>query len=184
MGKIGFGTQMFGFKKSDVNAYLEKLHRDFAAEKQAQKQKTELLEQQLKEQAQANAALAEQLADAQQQLNGYKEKEAEIEKMSVSIGTMYLVARQSADEMVSAAEQYAREVSDYSKKQLEAADRAGEQLAAVRNGLTESANRFANDIAALTDSLDGARHALNDRLEHIDSLPPSSAEPENGGTDQ
>ena len=59
MGKIGFGTQMFGFKKSDVNAYLEKLHRDFAAEKQAQKQKTELLEQQLKEQAQANAALAD-----------------------------------------------------------------------------------------------------------------------------
>lgn len=186
MAKIGFRSSMFGFNKADVNMYLMKIQQEYALKEQELSQRLSNLESEnselnkkIADLEKQNAEFAEKCNDTEAELrqtqdelnriNGefsyLKGKEQEIEEMSESIGTMYMVAMQNAGEIISSAETCAREINEASSLRLEAAARAEEQLKAIKEGIKASAEQIAEDINALSLSLEGPKNRLAEQLE-------------------
>ena len=171
MARIGFHTAMFGFNKNDVNMYLLKLQQEYALKEQELLKKLEDLEK-------ANTSLNEKLGkteadltEASDELNRIsgeyaylKGKEQEIEQISESIGTMYMVAMQNAQDIISEAEGCAAEINEISAIRLEAAMKAEEQLKAIRENIKSSAERLVEDLSSMSLSLDGPKNRLAAQL--------------------
>ena len=177
---------MFGFNKADVNMYLMKVQQEYALKEQELSQKLADLENE-------NAELNKKIVDLEKQNSDFAEKctvteselqqtrdelnrvngefsylrgrEQEIEEMSESIGTMYMVAMQNAGEIISSAETCAKEINEASSIRLEAAIRAEEQLNAIKESIKSSAEQFAEDINSLSLSLEGPKSSLAEQLE-------------------
>lgn len=184
---------MLGFNKSEVNVYLLKLQQDF--NKKEQQLKKTISELQLE-----NASLKKRCAAAEydinkkqdeinntngkiQQLNDefayLKAKEEQIEQMSESIGTMYMLAMQNAEQIVSEAEECARDINQISALRLEAASKAEEQLKAIKANIKSSAEQFAEDINSMSLSLEGPKKRLEEQLskeEEKTALPETAVE--------
>jgi len=85
--------------------------------------------------------------------------------MSESIGTMYMVSMQNAQEIISEAEACAREINQISALRLEAASKAEEQLKTIKESIKNSAEQLAEDINSMTLSLEGPKNRLAEQLE-------------------
>ncbi len=160
MSKVGFSNQLFGFNKAEVNYYIEKTYSDFKKKEDGLEKTVAQLESELKEVKEKLFVASEQLkktkedySDVKSRLDYYSGKEAEIEKTSASIATMYLVAKQNSEEILSSAKATANEIFTLSKKQLEAADLAEEKLLEIKKAISLSAENFENEVTLLTEEL-------------------------------
>ncbi len=169
MAKVGFRTSLFGFHKEEVIDYLNQAAQEYAVKEQELMRQCTALEDRLKEQEQQAAMEAVKMAELQETVDYFRAKEEEIEKTSVRIGTMYLVAKQNADEMVAAAERYAAEVGEYAKRQMLAAEQAGEKLEQLKTGAVESAHQFATDLSVLSNALTESRERLAAEMAALES---------------
>ena len=88
MAKIGFRSSIFGFNKDDVNLYLLQLKQEYSDKETAYKLKQAKLESELTALKEKLDQMGEKLQKAETELEYFKSKEEEIEKMSISIGTM------------------------------------------------------------------------------------------------
>lgn len=167
MSKTGFRSSLFGFNKDDVNLYLLQLQQEYSAKEQELILKLSKAESELEAAKGENFALLRKLSAAENELDYFKGKEAEIEKMSVSIGTMYLVAKQNADQMMHAAEQCAREINEFSAHQLEVASKAGEELNRIKNSVSSSAEQFSKELSCLSESLEDSKLRLSAELDKL-----------------
>ena len=158
MAKFGFRSAMFGFNKNDVNLYLMKLQQEYALKEQDLNKKLADLEKEIK-------STEGELTRVNNEFAYLKGKEQEIEQISESIGTMYMVAMQNAGEIVSEAESCAREINEISALRLEAAAKAEEQLKAIKENIKTSAEQFAENINSMQLSLDGPKNRLAAQLE-------------------
>ena len=172
LAKIGFRSAMFGFNKTDVNMYLMKLQQEYALKEQDFVKKLADIEKEnssLKEKCNSVEGELQKTRDELNRVNGefayLKGKEQEIEQMSESIGTMYMVAMQNAEQIISEAEACAREVNEISALRLEAAARAEEQLKAIKESIKTSAEEFAENINSMSLSLEGPKNRLAAQLE-------------------
>ena len=163
---------MFGFNKSDVNMYLMKLQQEYALKEQEFTKKIADLEkknQELKEKSVEGEKELQTTRDELNRLNGefayLKGKEQEIEQMSESIGTMYMVAMQNAQEIIGEAEACAKEVNQISALRLEAAAKAEEQLKNIKESIKSSAEQLAEEINSMSLSLEGPKNRLAAQLE-------------------
>ena len=163
---------MFGFNKSDVNMYLMKLQQEYALKEQEFTKKIADLEkknQELKEKSVEGEKELQTTRDELNRINGefayLKGKEQEIEQMSESIGTMYMVAMQNAQEIIGEAEACAKEVNQISALRLEAAAKAEEQLKNIKESIKSSAEQLAEEINSLSLSLEGPKNRLAAQLE-------------------
>ena len=177
---------MFGFNKADVNMYLMKIQQEYAIKEQEfskkladlENEKSELnkkitdLENQNSDYAKKCTDTETELRQTQDELNRVygefsylKGKEEEIEEMSQSIGTMYMVAMQNAGEIIADAEACAKEINEVSSVRLEAAAKAEEQLKCIKESIKASAEQFADDINSLSVSLEGPKNRLAAQLE-------------------
>lgn len=163
---------MFGFNKSDVNMYLMKLQQEYALKEQEFTKKISDLEkknQELKEKSVEGEKELQTTRDELNRINGefayLKGKEQEIEQMSESIGTMYMVAMQNAQEIIGEAEACAKEVNQISALRLEAAAKAEEQLKNIKESIKSSAEQLAEEINSMSLSLEGPKNRLAAQLE-------------------
>lgn len=163
---------MFGFNKSDVNMYLMKLQQEYALKEQELTKRIAELErtnQELKEKSDEGEKELQSTRDELNRINGefayLKGKEQEIEQMSESIGTMYMVAMQNAQEIIGEAEACAKEVNQISALRLEAAAKAEEQLKNIKESIKSSAEQLAEDINSMSLSLEGPKNRLAAQLE-------------------
>ena len=163
---------MFGFNKSDVNMYLMKLQQEYALKEQEVTKKIADLEkknQELKEKSVEGEKELQTTRDELNRINGefayLKGKEQEIEQMSESIGTMYMVAMQNAQEIIGEAEACAKEVNQISALRLEAAAKAEEQLKNIKESIKSSAEQLAEEINSMSLSLEGPKNRLAAQLE-------------------
>lgn len=163
---------MFGFNKSDVNMYLMKLQQEYALKEQEFTKKIADLEkkkQELKEKSVEGEKELQTTRDELNRINGefayLKGKEQEIEQMSESIGTMYMVAMQNAQEIIGEAEACAKEVNQISALRLEAAAKAEEQLKNIKESIKSSAEQLAEEINSMSLSLEGPKNRLAAQLE-------------------
>ena len=164
LAKIGFRSSIFGFNKDDVNLYLLQLKQEYSDKETAYKLKQAKLESELAALKEKLDQMGEKLQKAETELEYFKNKEEEIEKMSISIGTMYLMAKQNADQMILSAEQCAKEINEFSARQLDAAAKAGEQLKEIKASVESSTGRFADEIKVLTADLNDSKERLEARL--------------------
>lgn len=169
MAKIGFRTSLFGFDKNDVMEYVHRSAQELATKEQEQKQQVSVLEERLQNTEAELAEMAAKQAELQAEVAGFRAREAEIEKTSISIGTMYLVAKQNADDMIQTAEQYAAEVTAHAKRQLEIATSAGRELEQLKAGALESSERFATELSELSDALEASRTRLAEQMAVLES---------------
>lgn len=169
LAHFGFRTSMFGFKKDDVILYLEKSAREHSEKLKALEEKISDLNEENKKLSDTLKTSEEELADVKAKVEYYSGKEAEIEKMSVSIGTMYLVAKQNAAEVLKNAEACAGEIADHTRKQLSAANEVDEKLNTLKNELSAAAERFSSSVVNMNDSLENIKSSLESRLSEIDN---------------
>jgi len=189
LAKIGFRSSMFGFNKSDVNMYLMNLQQEYAQKEQELTKKLADLEKEYsltKEKCATAEGELQKTRDELNRVNGefayLKGKEQEIEQMSESIGTMYMVAMQNAEGIVSEAEACAREINEISALRLEAAARAEDELKSIKESIKASAKQFAENINSMSLSLEGPKNRLAAQLEAkpiTTSLPEVSVEQKN-----
>lgn len=170
LSKIGFRTSFLGFNKDDVNLYLMQLQREFSEKEHTLALKNSELENSLTSLKEKLEQTAEKLEKAEKELEYFKGKEAEIEKMSVSIGTMYLVAKQNAEQMVHTAEECAKEINEFSAHQLEATAQAEEHLKKIKEDVSASAQRFSSELAELSEDLESTKIRLSSKLEKASSV--------------
>ncbi len=162
--QFGFKTSFFGFKKEEVNAYIGHVmteHKDKVRSLEGEKADLKAEIEKLNEERDA----------LKQKVDYYTAKEAEIEKMSISIGTMYMLAKQNAREIVGEAEKCAKEIADHSKKQLAAAGEADEKLNLLKAELTGAAERFSGSVAAMSDSFEQIKGRLENELTKLEGKP-------------
>lgn len=169
MAHFGFRSSMFGFKKEDVILYLERSAKEHSVKVQNLEEKLSALQNENQELLNQKNALEEDLARTTQKLDYYSGKEAEIEKTSVSIGTMYLVAKQNAAEVIKSAEAYAKEVAEHSKKQLSAASEVDKKLNSLKAELSDTADRFSGSVTNMAASLDEIKSRLENELSKIEN---------------
>ena len=183
MAKIGFRSAMFGFNKSDVNMYLMKIQQEYASKEQEFEKKYADLEKEIAQLKEKCATAEGELQTARDELNRVngefaylKGKEQEIEQMSESIGTMYMVAMQNAEQIITDAEVCAREINEASALRLEAAVKAEEQLNAIKENVKASVDRLSDDINSMSVSLEGPRMRLAAQLEAPQTAHPTLPE--------
>ena len=172
MARIGFRSAMFGFNKNDVNMYILKLQQEYALKEQNFLKKLEDLEKEnteLKDKFNKTETELRETRDEFNRMSGeydrLKSKEQEIEQISESIGTMYMVAMQNAQDIVADAENCASEVNKASAIRLEAAIKAEEQLAQIKENIKDSAERLVEDINSMSHSLELPKALLAAQLE-------------------
>lgn len=100
-GEKRFGTSMFGFKKSDVNSYIEKILREF--------------EEKLKEKDDEISALKNQSRDIRQKYEELAKKADQINEDRAKIADVLIKAQEKAELMLEDARAQAME----EKKRLE-----------------------------------------------------------------
>jgi chromosome segregation ATPase len=168
---FGFKTSFFGFNKDEVNAYIGHLMSSAKEKEKDFSEKATSLESKNKELTEKIEELEKNLAEMKGKVDYYSGKEAEIEKMSISIGTMYMVAKQNATEIVAAAEDCAKEISEHSRKQLKTADEANEKLNALMNELNSAAKNFSGNVLNMSEAFDDIKVRLENQLSSPENKP-------------
>jgi TolA-binding protein len=168
---FGFRTSLFGFNKEEVNGYIGHLISSSKESEKAFTEKVAELEKQNADLLNEIEELNNKLTEMKGKVDYYSGKEAEIEKMSISIGTMYMVAKQNATEIVAAAESCAKEISDHSKKQIAAAGEVDQKLNALKDELNNAAKNFSGNVLNMSESFGDIKIRLENQLASIDSKP-------------
>ena len=165
----GFRTSLFGFNKEEVNAYIEAAAKknsaklkELEASNALAEEKVALLEQKLEQ-------LEAQYQEAKAKADYYTGKEEEIEKTSISIGTMYLVAKQNATEILKSAEECAKEIAKESKQRLAVAGEVDQKLSTLKEELSGAALRFSESVDLMNDSLQGIKARLEAQINKIEN---------------
>ncbi len=169
MAFSGFRTSLFGFNKEEVNAYIEAAAKknsaklkELEASNALAEEKVALLEQKLEQ-------LEAQYQEAKAKADYYTGKEEEIEKTSISIGTMYLVAKQNAAEILKSAEECAKEIAKESKQRLAVAGEVDQKLSTLKEELSGAALRFSESVDLMNDSLQGIKARLEAQINKIEN---------------
>lgn len=169
MAFSGFRTSLFGFNKEEVNAYIEAAAKknsaklkELEASNALAEEKVALLEQKLEQ-------LEAQYQEVKAKADYYTGKEEEIEKTSISIGTMYLVAKQNAAEILKSAEECAKEIAKESKQRLAVAGEVDQKLSTLKEELSGAALRFSESVDLMNDSLQGIKARLEAQINKIEN---------------
>ena len=189
---IGFKTGFLGYSKQEVNRFIQQqaeLYKGKAAEQEKllkkQQQELSVLHTALKELEEKQKELESEVTFLNGQLEHYRGREEEIEKMSVGIGTMYLASRKSATEIIERAEQCAQTVAERSRRQLTAAAETQGVLDRLQTGLRTAAEGFAKELDTLHAELAAATQEMNCGLAALEQLPTADTAPEQtDGQDQ
>lgn len=158
--RIGFRKSLLGFNCDDVIKYVEKTHETFKNKSDELTKKTNELSAQLNLTKEAYNKLLTEKNQISEQLAAFTEKAAEIERLSESIGKLYLVSQMNAQAIINQAEE-SRELAKYEiEKNLSAIDDAHESLNALREGLVETSDNFIKEVENMLSSLDNTRQQI------------------------
>lgn len=180
----GFKTSLFGYGKEEVNSFIQKqaeLYKSKSADREKllekKQQELETMRAALKELEEKQKELESQVTFLNGQLEHYRGREEEIEKMSVGIGTMYLASRKNATEVIERAEQCAQTVAERSRRQLSAAAETQEVLNRLQAQVHTAAAGFEEELEALQAQLTTATGEISSGIAALEqpALAPAEA---------
>lgn len=150
----GFKKSLFGFNCDEVVAYIEKAHKTFKEKELLLNEKIDSLGSELKESSEKNLVLTEENAKISAELNLFREKYAEIERLSENIGKLYLVAQANARTIMDNAVSNKEIVAEEINKNLLLLDDAHNSFGAMKEEIIKSTYDFVGGIDSLLQSID------------------------------
>lgn len=165
---IGFRKSMFGFNCGDVMNYIEASHKKHGEREEELRSEIasltltiETLRDELSKTHEALISVTAAKTTAEAELQKYNDKYEEIDRLSNSIGKLYLVAQANAKSvMASSAESLElsrKEVRD----NIESIENAHSSLDRVKEQILETSSKFAADLESLMASLEGAKAQID-----------------------
>lgn len=176
VGIFGFRKSIMGFNRDDVTQYIDKLEAKFISREKELNEKINSLNQinfqinheledsnnQLYEVINMNNKLKDELVD-------YKLKQAEIERLSESIGKLYLVAQANAQTIIDNAKANSAASREEVAKNIEGIENAQSNLDVLKNRLSESTAKFSDEIESIFASLNQTKQFIDEKSEEIES---------------
>ena len=162
---IGFRKSLFGFNCDDVIKYVEKIHSTFKSKSDELTKQTNELSAQLNLTKDAYDKLLAEKNQISEQLNAFTEKAAEIERLSESIGKLYLVSQANAKVLMSNAEESTNIAKTEVEKNLSAIDEAHISLNELRRNIQKTSDDFIKEVDVLLGSLDATREQITKNFE-------------------
>lgn len=163
---VGFRKSFLGFNCDDVLKYIENTHKDYSSKEKALNSKYNDLESKYNELKLKLDELIAQKQELTDQLNVYKDKEADIERLSEGIGKLYLVSKTSAKSIVSNATESSKITFEQINKNLDAIDSAHNIFNDAKEKANDAAQCFSEQIGELADELDAAKTKIKDNSEN------------------
>ena len=175
VGVIGFRKSIMGYNCNDVSKYFE------SSEAKHISREKELLEK-IGSLSQINFQINKELNDSSSQLNDliimnkqlvdeledYKTKQEEIQRLSESIGKLYLVAQANARTIIDNAKANSNISREEVVKNIEGIENAQSHLEVLKDRLSETTSKFTDEIEEIFASLDQTKQIIDEKEEIID----------------
>ena len=160
---IGFRKSFFGFNCEDVLSYIEKSHKDFAAEEKELKSQIADLNGTISELENKISELENSKENIKAQLESYENKKAQIDQMSKTIGKLYLVAQSNARSVIKSSEDNLAAVKEEIEKNFNSIDSAHQMLDNIKSNLIKTTEEFTVNIDTLSNSLNIAKEEIKSK---------------------
>ena len=175
VGVIGFRKSLMGYNCNDVSKYFE------SSEAKHVSREKELLEK-IGSLSQINFQINKELNDSNNQLNDlittnqklnddledYKTKQEEIQRLSESIGKLYLVAQANAQTIIDNAKANSSASREEVVKNIEGIENAQSHIEVLKDRLSETTTKFSEELDGINDSLNQAKQTIDNRTEKIE----------------
>ncbi|MBE6799257.1 MAG: hypothetical protein E7525_05750 [Ruminococcaceae bacterium] len=168
---VKFRNSLLGFNKDDVLKYVFSVKETETQNEQklrSLESQTTTLSAQLEEAQSSlsdlkadNAILAQKVAD-------FESREAEITRLSESIGKLYLVAKANAKTIINAAKENVEISKAAVNKNIETADVTTESLSDIEKELLITAEKFTAELEAIKQKLSDTKTKITDNDEVIE----------------
>ncbi len=146
---IKFRNSFFGFNKDDVHSFVMT-----AKENEYKSEKTiKELNDNVNSLNNEVSSLKAELESTKEIINEYKEKEESLNKLSESIGRLYLVAQSNANAIAKAAKENIEQTRLTVEMNINTADCAQNDFAEIERELNEKVATFNNEINELRERL-------------------------------
>ena len=157
----GFRKSFFGFNCDDVMAYINKAHKRFTEKEDVLKEinaeltsdledaKSEILKQNLK------------IQELEAQLDIFKSKQEELERLSEEIGQLYIVSKQNAISIIENAEETRKAAQEEVMRNITAIENAHKLLEEIKTNVTETSLEFSDKVTTLSNELDNAKSEIS-----------------------
>lgn len=167
---VGFRKSFLGFNCDDVLRYIENAQKDFCNKEKTLNAKYDELVQKHSELSVKLDELVKENNDLLNQLKVYKDKEADIERLSEGIGKLYLVSKTSAKSIVSNATESSKITFEQISKNIDAIDNAHNIFNDAKLKANDAAQSFSEQISELADDLDEAKSKIKNKSEDSEKV--------------
>ena len=157
----GFKSNLFGFNKADVINYIEEIHKKHAEKETELNGVIEALNREiatLKDDISALNEEKERLSNIQEE---YIKRYNEVEKLSESIGKLYLAAQTDAKEILEKSARERELINKEVENNISAIEEMHSSLDNVKNGVMSSVSNFTEELDRLFSAFEEVKTKLS-----------------------
>ncbi len=166
---IGFRKSIFGFNRSDVIEYIEKLQSSF--EVKAEDDSLNITAQELADKLAVAETEIRRLTSEKQEMEekykDYQEKYEQIARLSEDIGKLYLVAKSNAKAIMENSENSAVLVANEVDKNLQTIETAQESLSEFKSIIEKTSNLFGAEVDKILSSLSATKEKISENARSL-----------------
>lgn len=160
---VGFRKGLFGFNCDDVLRYIEISQQKFSQSEAAHKVQISELNSELSSAKAKIDELALECESLVAELNEFKNKRDELDRLSTSIGKLYLVSQSSAKSVIENSVKSSEIAGAEVSKNIESIDKTHGELVDIKQSLEQTTADFIARISSLCASLESAKAELEER---------------------
>lgn len=156
MSNKGFRRSLMGFNRDDVLQYIS--NEDKKNTKKINSLNAEIVD------------LKNKISSLNTQLNIYKDKEEEINRLADSIGALYIIAKNNAEIILENAKQSKSAASEEINKNLELLNSAQENYEEIKQTVLRLTNAFSQSVDNAITSLKDTENIIEEKMEKADEV--------------
>lgn len=173
---VGFRKSLFGYNTEDVLEYIDKTHRTFSKKETEFNNKINELEDEIKVSKENFENIVRQKAALEIELAAFRQKQAEIERISENIGKLYLVAQANAKAVMNSSIESAELINAETEKNVCALSNAHTSLDGLREEIKQTTADFVNQMEGLLASLESTKEQIDENQQTVDTAKEEFAE--------
>ena len=154
MSNKGFRRSLMGFNRDDVLQYIS--NEDKKNTKKINSLNAEIVD------------LKNKISSLNTQLNIYKDKEEEINRLADSIGALYIIAKNNAEIILENAKQSKLAASEEINKNLELLNSAQENYEEIKQTVLSLTNAFSQSVNNAIASLKDTENIIEEKMNKAD----------------
>jgi len=159
MATKGFRRSFLGFNKEDVLNYISSEDKKNAAIVKS-------LNGEVKELTNRTINLNNEIDNLNAQLQQYKDKEDEINRLAESIGALYIIAKNNAELILENASKGKEAAKAEIEKNLEILNNAQENYLDIKSEILNITNNFSNNLDSALTSIKSTENTIKNNLEN------------------